>query len=436
MQIDWINTPGAYYAVAYWLACWIVILNGPRKKNWIQTIVGMFVFGILLVTMMTVTHGTSEILFIPFMILFFMILFLTIYYECSYDVKTAMYFSARAFIEGEFIAALEWQIFYYTLYLFRTDAIYLVNILLVIIVDGTLFFILDKIEKKNPDVNRNIQITWKELFSAGIITLAIFTVSNLSFVIGAPEMDNRFFAQLFIVRTLVDLGGVAILYAYHTQLGELNMRYEVEHLQAMLDMQHNNYEMLEQGIAMVNQKYHDLKYQIAVLKTEANGEKSLAYLNQMEQEIKSFEAQNKTGNKVLDTILTGKSLQCQKNWIELTSVVDGKALDFMHEIDISTLFGNILDNAIESVSKIEEKEQRLIHLAVTKQKGFIRIRVENCCRERLEFENGLPATTKKDRGLHGFGLKSIQNTVKKYDGSMTIRATNGWFEIRILFPLM
>ena len=435
MQIDWANTPGAYYAIAYWINCWILVLNGPRKRKWLQTIAGMIVFGIVQVTLMSITHGMSQYLFIPNMILFFLIMCAAIYYECEYDIKTTLYFAARAFIGGEFIASLEWQIFYYALKFFDVQANIVVNVLLVMIVDGSLFVVLNRIERKNRMLNENIQITWRELFSATIITLAIFTVSNLSFLISDPELNNRFLEELFIIRSLVDLGGVAILYAYHTQLGELNMRYEVEHLQAMLDMQHNNYEALEQGIALVNQKYHDLKYQIAVLKAEANGEKSLAYLNQMEQEIKSFEAQNKTGNKVLDTILTGKSLLCQKNWIELTSVVDGAALDFMDEMDISTLFGNILDNAIESVSKIEKKERRLIHLAVTKQKGFLRIRVENCYEENLTFENGLPVTTKKDKRHHGFGLKSIKSTVKKYDGSTTIRAENGWFEVRILIPL-
>lgn len=435
MQIDWANTPGAYYAIAYWLGCWIVVLNGPRKRKWPRTIAGMTIFGTVLVTLMSITHGTSQYLFIPYMILFFMIMCTAIYCECVYDARTVLYFTARAFIAGEFIASLEWESFYYVLKFLNMESNFLINILMMVIVDGVLFLVLYHIEKKNRDVNENIRITWRELFSAAIITLAIFTVSNLSFLIGDPELNNRFLEELFIIRSLVDLGGVAILYAYHTQLGELNMRYEVEHLQAMLDMQHNNYEALEQGIALVNQKYHDLKYQIAVLKAEANGEKSLAYLNQMEQEIKSFEAQNKTGNKVLDTILTGKSLVCQKNWIELTSVADGAALDFMDEMDISTLFGNILDNAIESVSKIEKKERRLIHLAVTKQKGFLRIRVENCYENELTFENGLPITTKKDKHHHGFGLKSIQSTVKKYDGSTTIRAENGWFEVRILIPL-
>lgn len=90
----------------------------------------------------------------------------------------------------------------------------------------------------------------------------------------------------------------------------------------------------------------------------------------MEQEIRSYEAQNKTGNEVLDTILTSKSLYCQQHGITLTCVADGAALDFMDTMDLCSLFGNALDNAIESVEKLPDSEQRLIHLVVARQKSF------------------------------------------------------------------
>ena len=133
----------------------------------------------------------------------------------------------------------------------------------------------------------------------------------------------------------------------------------------------------------MNQKYHDLKHQITLLKAEANSEKSTQYLEQMEKEIKSYEAQNKTGNKVLDAVLTSKSLYCQNKGIVFTCVADGTLLNFMAEMDISALFGNILDNAIEGAEKIPEKEKRLIHLSVAEQKSFLRIRVENYCEEKI-----------------------------------------------------
>ena len=97
-----------------------------------------------------------------------------------------------------------------------------------------------------------------------------------------------------------------------------------------------------------------------MLRSETSEEKA-HYLDAMEQEIRSYEAQNKTGNEVLDTILTSKSLYCQQHGITLTCVADGAALDFMDTMDLCSLFGNALDNAIESVEKLPDSEQRLIH---------------------------------------------------------------------------
>ena len=89
-------------------------------------------------------------------------------------------------------------------------------------------------------------------------------------------------------------------------------------------------------------------------------------------------------------------------------VADGAALDFMDVMDISNLFGNALDNAIEGTAKVADPERRLIHLSVARQKGFAAIRIENCYDGELQFENGLPVTTKADGRYHGFGVKSIR----------------------------
>lgn len=102
-------------------------------------------------------------------------------------------------------------------------------------------------------------------------------------------------------------------------------------------------------------------------------------------------------------MLTGKSLTCRTKNIQLTCVADGTALDFMDVMDVSNLFGNALDNAIESTDKITDPERRLIHLSVARQKGFAAIRIENCFDGELKFEKGLPVTTKKDViWYHGF----------------------------------
>ena len=129
-------------------------------------------------------------------------------------------------------------------------------------------------------------------------------------------------------------------------------------------------------------------------------------------------------------LLTGKSLYCQKHGIHLTTVADGTVLAGVSPMDLCTLVGNALDNAIESVKKIEDREKRLIHVAVSRQKNFALLRFENCFEGELTFENGLPRTTKGNTDYHGYGLKSIRRTAQKYGGTVTVNTRKNWFDSR------
>ncbi len=436
MNVDWVNTPGGYYAISYWIcSCLIIHFSEKRSKDMRRNLLISIFMGLSLFVLMQITHGMSHFLFIPFMTLFIMIIWANIYFICGCDMPTSINFTAQAFLMGELMTSLEWLIWYHAVAWKILPVNAVTQYGTFVIVYGLISYIYYRMEHRRKEIYGHITIAWNEIWGAVTITLAAFIASNLSYLVRDTVGTEIVLSQILLVRALVDLGGVSMLYAYHSQIGALGARFEMERLQDMLAMQRTNYEMIEQSVNTINQKYHDLKYQIALLKSEVGNADSMKYLDRMEQDIKAYEAQNKTGNKVLDTILTGKTLYCQGNWIELTSVADGAALNFMDPMDISTMFGNMLDNAIESVEKIDKKERRLIHLAVTRQKGFLRIRQENCCGENPEFENGLPKTTKENKKYHGFGLKSIQSTVKKYGGSTTVHMENGWFELRILIPV-
>ena len=279
------------------------------------------------------------------------------------------------------------------------------------------------------DVNR------KDWVTALFIAIIVFAVSNISFVTRDTPFSGAYSREIANIRTLVDIAGVAMLYAHFVLCCENKIRMELESVQNVLQNQYLQYKQSRESIDLINYKYHDLKHQIEVLRKEQDPEKRNAFLNKMEEEIKQYELQNKTGNGVLDTVLTSKSMYCDKHGITLTCVVDGHLLDFMETMDICSIFGNALDNAIESVIEIKEKEKRLIHLTVTQQKAFLMIRVENYFEGNLEYEKGQLESTKKDKAFHGYGIKSIRYTVNKYGGAVDIDAQDQWFNLCILIPL-
>ena len=134
-------------------------------------------------------------------------------------------------------------------------------------------------------------------------------------------------------------------------------------------------------------------------------------------------------------MLTNKNLECMKHKITLTAVVDGSLFSFMDVMDICSIFGNALDNAIESVRKIKDYEKRIIHVDASSEKNFLLIRFENYYEGEIKFHNELPVTTKVQKHIHGYGLKSLIYTVHKYRGEVNIDTKDQWFRLRILIPL-
>lgn len=432
--IDLSHTPGIYYAIAYWLGCTFFIWHNPKKLIGWKLGAAHVLFFVSIAAFMVATDGVTRELFLPCVAFYVFLMLMFIKVCCEVNWAKAGYFCARAFIVGEFAASLEWQMLYFGLTEMRLPMTLAVDLIFLIGIHSLVFLVMYLMERKYTESYDTLRITWKEVWSVIAMCVAVFAVSNLSFSFKDSPFSSQFTAEIFIIRTLVDLGGLTMLYAYQGQLQALQVKTEMEHLQDMLQRHYTNYRLSEESIALVNKKYHDLKHQIKLLRSELQSEEKLAYLDQMEQEIRSYESQNKTGNRVLDTILTADSVKCHSRGIRMTCVADGQLLDFMNPMDLSALFGNALDNAIESVSKISDPEKRLIHVSVARQKNFLRIRVENCYEGEIRFRQGVPVTT-KDANYHGFGLKSMQQTVEKYNGSMTIHAQDGWFEVRILFPL-
>jgi sensor histidine kinase regulating citrate/malate metabolism len=212
---------------------------------------------------------------------------------------------------------------------------------------------------------------------------------------------------------------------------------ERDAMQMVLRSQYDQYRYYQNTMEMVHIKYHDLKHQITGLRAETDNEKRKEWLDRLEEELEENHLVDHTGNQVLDTILGAKVFQAQRIHARLTCVADGKLLGFMHVTDICTIFGNALDNALEAVAMIEDQEKRMIQVFLTRQKQFISIVVSNYCGEHgpKQSEQGTYLTTKSDKKNHGYGLKSIRYTVEKYEGSMTIRQPNDWFELHVLIPI-
>lgn len=423
--------PRLYTGIAEWAACSIYVLNLKRKLKGPSLAVVMGAAGLLQCGIQLAAGTFPKSLWIPGMLLAIGLMQAYFMITCEITAGSAGYYCVRSFILAEFTASLEWQLYYNAVLNTQISEIWL-DILVFFLVFGAVFGGAYFLERKHI---RKETITLKELLFVTATGVTVFFVSNLSFVYANSPFSSQITKEIFNIRTLVDLSGLVILFAYHILRQEMQVKYDLEAMRNILQSQYSQYRKSGESIEMVNRKYHDLKHQIAVLRAEQDSEKRLAFLDEMESEIRTYEARNKTGNSVVDTILTGKSMTCQRHEIELTSVVDGKLLNFIHVMDICTILGNALDNAIECAIQIEEKEKRLIHVEVLSKKDFVVLRFENYFEGNIQFENNQPATTKANKEYHGYGIKSIKYTVKKYNGWVTIDTKDNWFKLNVVIPL-
>lgn len=427
------DIPRLYTAIAEWMACMIFIL--PLKKRFSPVVTGCMMAGMLGVqsVFLTATGNVQLYFWVPCMMIAVLLMIGFILCCCEIEIMDAAYFGIIAFVVAEFMASIEWQIICYFggegLRKWWEQGLILGCVYGVIIL--ALFWILHIHLPKDADLG----ITRKEFLSGLLIAVAVFAVSNLSYITVNTPFSGRYSFEIGNIRTLVDCGGIAILYAHLVQCCEIRVKKELEAVQNVLKNQYAQYIQSKESIELINYKYHDLKHQISVLRSEMDPGKKAEFLDKMEDEIRQYEAQNKTGNQVLDTVLTTKSLYCSKNGITFTCVADGTLLDFMDVMDICSIFGNALDNAIECEMRIPEKEKRLIHVTVSRQKDFLLLRFENYCEEELQYQGGILATTKKDKKYHGYGMKSIRYTVNKYKGAVTVDNKENWFDLKILIPV-
>jgi len=200
-------------------------------------------------------------------------------------------------------------------------------------------------------------------------------------------------------------------------------------LRRINDEERRRYELSRENAEQMNIKYHDLKHKLRYLEQRLPQEE----LDAMRTLIDSYESTYDTGLDVLDIVLNEKQMLCRAKGITLTVMGNGADLSFMDTMDVYSLFGNLMDNAIEAVELLEPPEKRQISLVLERRGEFVYISCMNYTESIVVLrQDGLPGTTKtRDPGYHGYGLRSIRMIAVKYHGDIRIQSENGMFGLSV-----
>lgn len=232
---------------------------------------------------------------------------------------------------------------------------------------------------------------------------------------------------LFLLMLLANMDRFFVLNEERRQqtMIELSRDYQYRNLQARLDAQQD-----------VSRLYHDMKNHLLALAASGSSFQQ-QYINGMLEQISDYQQLVETGNEVLNGLLQQKMRFAHSKKISVVHSLDITQLSYLEPVDICTIFGNALDNAIEAAEKLPVESERFINLKSRVFANQMVISISNSCLANLTLqEDMLPQTTKADKVLHGIGMESIRRTLICYRGTMTYKMHDkGLFTLKIMLPL-
>ena len=203
----------------------------------------------------------------------------------------------------------------------------------------------------------------------------------------------------------------------------------------MLERERSQYLVKQEIIEDFNRKYHDFKHYLTGLLALESADEMKQYIRKIQNDMEPYHVAYETGNPVVNAILSEKMLLCKKKGIVLEPDIDARSIGFISSLDLCTIFGNVLDNAIEAVESLPEADRR-IEIRVKTVRKMIGIHVRNPVSGTLIIDKGRFQTTKNERQHLGVGIENIQNAVKRYGGTVAFETDVGNdFVLNILLPL-
>ncbi len=279
--------------------------------------------------------------------------------------------------------------------------------------------------------NDNIKVKWYEILF--YIVLLAFEIVFFAMVSDAIKdyMSGKFLIFVMLGFVILD---IYIMFILH----KISISRETEQKVNLMQQQEQLYlQMYQELRKKYNSTYsvsHDINRHISSLKAlvESNpNAQAEQYLSDLTKETLRLRPIIKNQNAMLEIILNIFSERCEKENIDLNMNVEDFSLEFMSDMDITTIFSNLLDNAFES-SMEPSNICKKINIVLKNQMGLMVFRITNFY-SVAENKSYYKKSTKPNH--LGIGLSNVQKTVEKYDGVMNIAYENNLFCVSLTFSI-
>lgn len=280
-------------------------------------------------------------------------------------------------------------------------------------------------EYRNPYVRPILAIIF-----CNLVLMIILIKYYVNGIFNKKSIDNVI-GFIFLYEMIVTI--LIILFFYRIG-SQLQKEHELE-LQLKLSKITKEYEVhIHESSKMLKALRHDLKNHFIVLAGYLDSENIIEakkYLEQVKGKMMQTENIVYVDNIALSALLTEKSNRCKNKGIYFYTEFNRDAKLTIPDVDLCTIMGNLLDNAIEAAEQVE-KENKEIGIVIKVKEKIIQIVCHNDYKIEPKIEKGKFKSLKKEKNNHGMGLKNIEVIVDKYDGIMKFNYEDNLFCIEII----
>lgn len=232
--------------------------------------------------------------------------------------------------------------------------------------------------------------------------------------ISAHESLNHFDQILLSVTSIVLFGATVLLFISYQH----GIKRDIEYLQIKsendrLQLEKAYYDILERQNQQLMIYSHDTKNHLAAIRSLSTDPGINAYIQKLLDQLSSYTNSCHSGNKILDVIINKYVTESELRGVAFDYDIKSCNLGSVEDTDLVSILGNLMDNALTAAEKSREKH---ILLETTVRNSYSVIIISNSCDQRPEAREAHLLTTKEEKHLHGFGLKSVKKTLKKYEG--------------------
>lgn len=268
------------------------------------------------------------------------------------------------------------------------------------------------------------RLMWSRITLIPIVSLCAIVIF-LHFNIGIEKT-----AFVIIVVLVIN---IAVILLYVQMSAEYADKYQHLIIKKQNEYYVKQFELMNKSIKIRNAEKHDFKNHLSVITAlvqKNEQQEAASYIDKIVDVYKSIKEAYNSGNLVIDSILNYKTQEAEQHEIRLNVDLCIPENLQINTFDMTTILGNIIDNAIFATKKLEK--DRFIDLNIRYDKGRLLIKIANPFNGEIQYENNNLVTLHPDKEGHGIGLNNVRAVLEKYNGTLKIDHTDNIFSASLI----